>query len=411
MVGGVLYTTAGFRPNVVAIDAATGETLWSYRLDEGAARRSGAAQRHPRRRVLDRRQTGADHPGHARLSAGLARRKDRAARSGVRHATASSICIRTSISHRPATASSARHRPPSSSETSIVFGAAMVGGTAPRSKENTKGYIRGFDVRSGKRLWTFHTIPQPGEFGNDTWLNDSWSYTGNTTVWSPFSADEELGYVYLPVETPTGDFYGGHRPGNNLFAGSLVCLDARTGKRVWHQQLVHHDIWDYDLASPPNLINITVNGKPIRAVAQVTKWALPVRVRSRERHAGVADRRSESRSGHGAGRMVRADAAASDEARALRSAGRVRSGSDRLHARAERRSARDAEGIQDRSAVHAADRRRRRRPARHAADSRGAGCGAVAGRGVGSRNEHAVRAVGDEHDGRARSSRAASDRT
>ena len=156
----------------------------------------------------------------------------------------------------------------------IVIGAAMVGGTAPRSKENTKGYIRGFDVRTGKRLWTFHTIPQPGEFGNDTWLNDSWAYTGNTSVWSPFSADEELGYVYLPVESATGDYYGGHRPGNNLFAGSLVCVDARTGKRVWHQQLVHHDIWDYDLASPPTLINITVNGKPIRAVAQVTKWAI-----------------------------------------------------------------------------------------------------------------------------------------
>ena len=154
----------------------------------------------------------------------------------------------------------------------IVIGAAMVGGTAPRSKENTKGYIRGFDVRTGKRLWTFHTIPQPGEFGNDTWLNDSWAYTGNTSVWSPFTADEELGYVYLPVESATGDFYGGHRPGNNLFAGSLVCVDARTGKRIWHQQLVHHDIWDYDLASPPTLINVTVSGKPIRAVAQTTKW-------------------------------------------------------------------------------------------------------------------------------------------
>ena len=125
-----------------------------------------------------------------------------------------------------------------------------MGGTAPRTKENTKGFVRGFDVRTGKRLWTFHTIPHPGEFGNDTWMKDSWSYTGNTAVWSPFSADEELGYVYLPVESATGDFYGGHRPGNNLFAGSLVCLDARTGKRVWHQQLVHHDIWDYDLAVP-----------------------------------------------------------------------------------------------------------------------------------------------------------------
>ena len=181
---------------------------------------------------------------------------------------------RISISRRRRTASSAPHRRPSSSGTSIVIGAAMVGGTAPRSKENTKGYIRGFDVSTGKRLWTFHTIPQPGEFGNDTWFNDSWAYTGNTTVWSPFSADEELGYVYLPVESATGDYYGGHRPGNNLFAGSLVCLDARTGKRVWHHQLVHHDIWDYDLASPPTLINITVNGKPIRAVAQVTNGAI-----------------------------------------------------------------------------------------------------------------------------------------
>lgn len=100
--------------------------------------------------------------------------------------------------------------------------------------------------RTGKRIWTFHTIPHPGEFGNDTWLNDSWSYTGNTAVWSPFSADEDLGYVYLPVESATGDFYGGHRPGNNLFAGSLVCLDAKTGKRIWHQQLVHLSVRDHE---------------------------------------------------------------------------------------------------------------------------------------------------------------------
>ena len=127
----------------------------------------------------------------------------------------------------------------------------MVGGGAPRSKENTKGYIRGFDVRTGKRIWTFHTIPQPGEFGNDTWQNDSWSYTGNTERVVAVLRRRRAGYVYLPVESATGDYYGGHRPGNNLFAGSLVCLDARTGKRVWHHQLVHHDIWDYDLASPP----------------------------------------------------------------------------------------------------------------------------------------------------------------
>ena len=135
------------------------------------------------------------------------------------------------------------------------------------------GYIRGFDVRTGKRIWTFKTIPRPGEFGNDTWENDSWKYTGNTGAWAPLSADEELGYVYVPVEMATGDFYGGHRPGDNLFSSTLVCLDARTGKRVWHFQLVHHDIWDWDVAAPPILADITVGGKKIKAVAQVTKQA------------------------------------------------------------------------------------------------------------------------------------------
>jgi len=272
MVGGKLYATAGFRPNVVAIDAATGETLWNFRLDEG--QRGERAPRSLTRGVeywTDGKQeriilltrgyqmvsidakTGLADPAFGKNGVvDLYQDFDQPPpQDGVISSTSPAVVVRNVI----------------------VIGAAMVGGTAPRSKENTKGYIRGFDVRTGKRLWTFHTIPQPGEFGNDTWQNDSWSYTGNTSVWSPFSADEELGYVYLPVESATGDFYGGHRPGANLFAGSLVCLDARTGKRVWHQQLVHHDIWDYDLASPPTLINITVNGKPIRAVAQTTKWS------------------------------------------------------------------------------------------------------------------------------------------
>jgi quinoprotein glucose dehydrogenase len=271
MVGGVLYTVAGFRPNVAAIDAATGETLWTYRIDEGE--RGEIAPRSVSRGLeywSDGKQariiliTRGYHLVSIDANTGLADQSfgkngvvdlyqdfdQPAPKDGVISSTSPAVVVRNVI----------------------ITGAAMVGGTAPRSKENTKGYVRGFDVRTGKRLWTFHTVPNPGEFGNETWQNDSWAYTGNTAVWSPFSADEELGYVYLPVESATGDFYGGHRPGNNLFAGSLVCLDARTGKRVWHQQLVHHDIWDYDLASPPTLINITVNGKPIRAVAQTTKW-------------------------------------------------------------------------------------------------------------------------------------------
>src|SRR5688500_14351504 len=270
MIGGVLYTTAGTRPSVAAIDGATGETLWTYRLDEGA--RGDMAPRSVSRGVeywTDGKQqrillitrgyrlvsldakTGLPDPSFGR--AGIIDLYEDFDQPTPKDGTISSTSPAVVVNNV------------------VVVGAALQAGTAPRSKENTKGYVRGYDVRSGKRLWTFHTIPHPGEFGNDTWLNDSWAYTGNTAVWSPFSADEELGYVYLPVESPTGDFYGGHRPGNNLFAGSLVCLDVKTGKRVWHQQLVHHDIWDYDIASPPNLINSTVNGKPIRAVAQVTK--------------------------------------------------------------------------------------------------------------------------------------------
>ena len=153
----------------------------------------------------------------------------------------------------------------------IVVGAALRA-TAP-APEFPAGFVRGFDARSGEQLWIFHTIPQPGEFGNDTWEDDSWRYSGNTGVWAPMSADEELGYVYLPVETPTNDLYGGHRPRDNLFAESLVCLDAKTGERIWHFQFVHHGIWDYDTPTAPALVDITVAGRRIKAVAQVTKQA------------------------------------------------------------------------------------------------------------------------------------------
>ncbi len=120
---------------------------------------------------------------------------------------------------------------------SIVVGVAFSAGGAPPAKEAIPGFVRAYDVHTGALKWTFHTIPQAGEFGNDTWKDGSWEYTGNTGVWTPFTADAERGYVYLPVEAPTGDFYGGHRHGDNLFADSLVCLDANTGKRVWHYQI------------------------------------------------------------------------------------------------------------------------------------------------------------------------------
>jgi quinoprotein glucose dehydrogenase len=144
-------------------------------------------------------------------------------------------------------------------------------GCAPKSKTNQKGFIRAYDARTGKRLWIFHTIPSPGEFGNDTWLKDSWAYTGNAGVWAQMTIDEELGMVYLPVELPTGDYYGGHRHGNGLFGESVVALDLKTGQRKWHYQLVHHGIWDMDIPCAPILADIVVDGTPIKAIAQITK--------------------------------------------------------------------------------------------------------------------------------------------
>ena len=272
MVGGVLYFTAGTRRDAVAVDAATGETLWMYRLEEGergarAVRTNNRGLAYWSDGAADRRillispgfqlvaldaTTGRPVPGFGRqgivdLTQGL----DREVRPGQIGASSPAIVVRDTV----------------------VVGAAMLAGTAPPSKTMVPGYIRGFDVRTGTRRWTFRTIPQPGEFGNETWEKDSWKYTGNVGAWAPLSADEALGYVYIPVEMPTGDFYGGNRPGANLFGDSLVCLDARTGARVWHFQFVHHDLWDYDIPAPPILLDINVDGRPIKAVAQPTKQA------------------------------------------------------------------------------------------------------------------------------------------
>jgi quinoprotein glucose dehydrogenase len=138
-------------------------------------------------------------------------------------------------------------------------------------KNDPPGDVRAFDARTGKRVWSFHTIPQAGEPGSETWQNDSWKFTGHTNVWAPFSLDEKRGLVYLPVSTPSNDFYGGNRPGDNLYGESLVCLDANTGAKRWHFQIVHHGLWDYDLATAPTLVTITVQGKKIDAVVQLTK--------------------------------------------------------------------------------------------------------------------------------------------
>ncbi len=273
MIGGVLYTTAGTRRDVVAIDGATGETLWLYRYDEG--RRGELGPRQNARGVA----YWSDGRGDDRilfitqgfhliaLSAKTGRPVPTFGKDGI-------VDLYDDFDQpKPADGTIGSSSPPLVVRDVVVVGAALVGGTAPPTKANTKGYIRGFDVRTGKRNWIFHTIPTPGEVGNETWEKDSWSYTGNVAAWAPLSGDEELGYVYIPVETPTSDYYGGDRPGNNLFADSLVCLDATTGKRVWHFQLVHHGIWDYDSVAPPVVYDATVNGQRVKAVAQITKQA------------------------------------------------------------------------------------------------------------------------------------------
>lgn len=273
MAGGVLYFTAGTRRDAVAVDAATGETLWIYRLDEGA-RGNTVARTNNRGLAYWSDGKGDDRillisPGFqlVALNAKTGLPIPAFGKNGL-------VDLTEGLDRDPVKPGSIGSSSPAIViRDTVVVGAALLAGTAPPSKDNTPGYIRGYDVRTGKKNWTFHTIPHPGEVGNETWENDSWKYTGNTGAWVPLTGDEELGYVYIPVEEPTGDFYGGNRPGDNLFSDSLVCLDARTGKRIWHFQLVHHDIWDMDVAAPPVLADITVNGKKIKAVAQVTKQA------------------------------------------------------------------------------------------------------------------------------------------
>jgi quinoprotein glucose dehydrogenase len=272
MVNGVIYTPAGTRRSVVALDAATGEMLWMHRLDEGP--RGDSAPRRLSGRGVAYWTDGKDErivyvtPGYqmVALDAKTGQRVPGFGKGGI-----VDLKLENDQEVDLETGEIGLHSALSIARDVIVVGAAHLPGGAPRSKTHEKGYIRGYDARTGKRLWIFHTIPLPGEFGHDTWLNDSWSYTGNVGVWAQMTIDEELGMVYLPVELPTGDYYGGHRPGNALFSESLVALDLKTGQRKWHYQLVHHGIWDFDIPCAPILADIVVNGKPIKAIVQPTK--------------------------------------------------------------------------------------------------------------------------------------------
>ena len=273
MIDGLLYVTAGSRRNVVALDAATGEMLWMYRLSEGE-RGANAIRRMSGRGVT----YWTDGQGDERIFfvtigyqlVGLDAKTGRPI-SGFGDDGVVDLKQNNDQYIDPLSGEIGWNSAPVVARDVVIVGASHRSGGAPPSRENIKGYIRGFDVRTGERKWIFHTIPQPGEFGRDTWLNDSAVYTGNTGVWTHLTVDEELGIAYLPIEIPTGDYYGGHRPGDNLFGESLVAIDLETGERLWHFQFVHHPIWDYDVPCPPILVDITVDGRAIKAVAQPTK--------------------------------------------------------------------------------------------------------------------------------------------
>jgi len=277
MVKGVIYTTAGTRRSVVALDAKTGELIWAHTLREGTRAAISPRQLSGRGLSYWTDGKGDDRVIYVttgyRLAALNAKTGQPIASFGKDGTVDMKVGAITGLNTQIdlETGEIGLHATPTVTKDLIIVGSSFKEGTQVVTHNNTKGMVSAFDVHTGRKVWQFNTIPKPGEFGYDTWLNDSAEINGNAGVWTQITVDEELGLVYLAVEDPTSDQYGGHRPGNNLFADSLVCVDLKTGKRKWHYQVVHHPMWDYDLSSAPLLADINVNGKAIKAVALPSK--------------------------------------------------------------------------------------------------------------------------------------------
>ena len=271
-IDGVLYANIASTRNVVALDATNGQVLWLWRYQEGdrfdESPRKGAGRGVAFWRDGDTARVIDVSPGYQLISLD--------AKTGIPDPNFGNngivdlyVGVRNGDDPRYPYPDIGISAPPFVMNDVIVVGAAHRTGGRPRSKFNTKGDIRGFDVRTGELLWTFHTIPARGEYGYESWLTGN-DITGNSGVWAAISGDPELGHVYLPIEDPTGDYYGGDRHGDNLYSSGMVAVDVKTGERQWHFQFIHHDIWDWDVPSPPIIADLP-NGRKI--VMSVTKQA------------------------------------------------------------------------------------------------------------------------------------------
>ncbi|MBL4819941.1 MAG: PQQ-binding-like beta-propeller repeat protein [Gammaproteobacteria bacterium] len=270
-IDGVLYSNIASTRNVVALDATNGQVLWLWRPQEGE-RYDHAPRKGAGRGVAFWSDGGTSRvidvtPGYQLVSLD--------AKTGILDPNFGNngkvdlmIGLRNTEDSRFPNIDIGISAPPLVMNNVIVVGAAHSTGGRPRAKSNVKGDVRRYDVHTGELLWTFHTIPAEGEYGFESWLDDGVKFTGNSGVWAPISGDPELGLVYLPIEDPTGDYFGADRPGANLFSSGLVAVDVKTGERQWHYQFIHHDIWDWDVPSAPLLVDLP-NGRKV--VMSVTK--------------------------------------------------------------------------------------------------------------------------------------------
>jgi quinoprotein glucose dehydrogenase len=277
-VRGKLYTVAGQRRAVVCIEPTTGETLWMWR-EKDNPRWAASTRKNYGKSVAYAEVDGRGviyvvtpgyylhaldpDTGHPISSFGMNGTVDLHVGLGDYPVDPE----RGILDYGDITSSAA----PIVVNGVIVVGNSHDRGYYPENKENVPGHVRGYDAKTGKMLWRFHVVPRPGEPFHETWERDSWKYTGNVSSWAPLSADSKLGFVYVPTDTPTNDYYGGHRHGQNVYGTSLIALDVKTGRRVWHYQFVHHDVWNYDTPDAPHLLDITVGGRRIPAIAQATK--------------------------------------------------------------------------------------------------------------------------------------------